>query len=77
MSTPNTYSNGEITVAYNPKKCTHSECCAQELSEVFRTAVIPWIHLDAASSERIAQQVARCPSGALSCTRIGSCVAVK
>lgn len=77
MNTPNTYTNGEITVSYDPKKCTHSEHCAQELSEVFRTAVIPWIHLDAASSERIAQQVSRCPSGALSCQRVGMCTAVK
>lgn len=62
----NEFTNGEITVTYEPKKCIHSEICARGLSHVFRTSVIPWIHLDGTESARIIDQVKKCPSGALS-----------
>ena len=66
-TTKNVYSNKEITVTYHPRKCTNAGLCAQGLSEVFRTSVIPWIDLDAAQAQKIAKQVALCPSGALQC----------
>jgi uncharacterized Fe-S cluster protein YjdI len=59
------FTNGAITVTYDPDKCIHSEICARGLQEVFRTTVIPWIHLEGAESERIIDQVRKCPSGAL------------
>lgn len=62
----NEFTNGEITVNYDPKKCIHSEICARGLGEVFRTSVIPWIHLDGTESQRIINQIRKCPSGALS-----------
>ena len=62
----NEFTNGEITVTFEPKKCIHSERCAHGLAEVFRTSVIPWIHLDAAATEKIVAQIKKCPSGALS-----------
>ena len=61
----NVFSNEDITVTFEPKICIHAERCAQELSEVFRTSVIPWIHLDGTSTQRIIKQVKKCPSGAL------------
>ena len=60
------FTNGEITVTYNPNVCVHAENCAKGLSEVFRTSVIPWIDLDAATSKKIISQIKKCPSGALS-----------
>jgi uncharacterized Fe-S cluster protein YjdI len=62
----NEFTNGEITVTYEPHKCIHSEKCARGLSEVFRTSVIPWIHLDGTDSKTVVEQVKKCPSGALS-----------
>ena len=62
---PNVYSNNDITVTYNPCQCIHAEKCAIELSEVFRTTVIPWIKLDGTKTKRIIKQINRCPSGAL------------
>jgi len=62
----NEFTNGEITVNYDPNKCIHAEICAKGLSEVFRTTVIPWIHMDGADSKTIIEQVKKCPSGALS-----------
>lgn len=66
----NQFTNGEIIVTYEPKKCIHAEKCSKGLAEVFRSSVIPWIDLDGAQSSKIIKQVKRCPSGALSCTRI-------
>jgi len=61
----NVFSNDEITVTFEPCLCIHAGKCAQELSDVFRTSVIPWINLDGSESERVIQQIKRCPSGAL------------
>ena len=61
----NVFSNNDITVTFTPCDCIHAEKCANELSEVFRTSVIPWIHLDGTETKRIIKQIKRCPSGAL------------
>ena len=58
--------NGELTVNFNPTKCIHAEHCANGLSEVFSTSILPWINLEASSNEKIISQIKRCPSGALS-----------
>ncbi|WP_047545018.1 (4Fe-4S)-binding protein [Psychroserpens sp. Hel_I_66] len=64
-STPNVFSNNDITVTYSPCKCINAERCARELSNVFRQSVIPWIDLEGASTKKIIRQVKKCPSGAL------------
>lgn len=64
----NVFSNDEITVTYEPRKCINAEKCAKGLSAVFRQTVIPWINLDGAPSQQIIEQVRRCPSGALKCS---------
>ena len=53
----NTYSNKEITVTYNPKCCINSGKCAKQLSDVFRTSVIPWINLDNANTGEVINQI--------------------
>ncbi len=60
------YSNGEVTVIWKPNTCIHSTNCWKGLIEVFNPKVKPWIKMDGASSERIIDQVRKCPSGALS-----------
>ena len=63
------YSNGAITVVWQPGKCQHSTICwkqATGLPEVFNPIVRPWIKMEGAGSERIIEQVKKCPSGALS-----------
>ncbi len=59
------FSNRDITVTYDPCLCTQSDTCAKQLSNVFRNSVIPWVDIDGASTEKIIQQVKKCPSGAL------------
>jgi len=63
------YFNGEITIVWKPNVCIHSTKCwrgKEGLPEVFDPKVKPWINPNGASSERIIQQIDRCPSGALS-----------
>jgi uncharacterized Fe-S cluster protein YjdI len=60
------YSNGEVTVVWQPKVCIHSGICFRGLPSVFQPRVRPWIIIEAASTEDIVNQVKACPSGALS-----------
>jgi putative redox protein len=59
------YANEEITVLWKPDFCQHSTRCWTQLPQVFKPAMRKWIDPDGATAERIQQQVARCPSGAL------------
>lgn len=63
------YSNGEIVVLWKPHKCTHSGYCVRGLRAVFDVTRRPWIDPLAASTEEIAAQVEKCPSGALTWER--------
>lgn len=60
------YTNGEITIVWQPKKCIHSAVCKNGLIEVFNPQVRPWINIQGANNERISEQIKKCPSGALS-----------
>lgn len=60
------YSNGEITVVWQPDKCIHSKLCFNGLPEVFNPKARPWVDIQGADSKKIMAQVSKCPSGALS-----------
>ena len=60
------YSNGEVTVVWQPKICQHSTNCWKGLIQVFDPREKPWIKMNGATTERIIEQVKKCPSGALS-----------
>jgi len=60
------YSNGEITVVWEPSKCSHSGKCVRGLSSVFDVKARPWVNMEGANSKQIIDQVNQCPSGALS-----------
>lgn len=61
-----TYTNGEITVVWQPEVCIHSTLCWKGLVSVFNPKSRPWINMQGATTEQIAEQVRKCPSGALS-----------
>lgn len=61
-----TYDTGEITVVWQPHKCTHSAICFRGLPSVFNPQNRPWVTVDGADRHTIARQVEQCPSGALS-----------
>ena len=61
-----TYTNGDITILWQPEKCIHSGVCVKTLPQVYNPKERPWIKPENATSETLISQVARCPSGALS-----------
>ena len=63
------YSNGEITVRWQPHVCQHSAICFRGLPQVFDPRKRPWVNIAGATSDEIVVQVAQCPSGALSIIR--------
>lgn len=60
------YTNGEVTVLWDMKKCIHSANCIRNLPSVFDVKASPWIDMKGASSQEITTAVHKCPSGALS-----------
>ena len=60
------YSNGEVTIVWQPHVCIHSAVCFKGLPEVFDPRRRPWIEQNASTTEKIVTQVKQCPSGALS-----------
>jgi uncharacterized Fe-S cluster protein YjdI len=63
------YTNGELTVVWQPKLCTHGGKCAFGLPKVFKPKDRPWVQMENGTTEEIENQVRQCPSGALSCYR--------
>ncbi len=60
------YSKEGVTVLWDSSKCVHSGVCVRGLSKVFNTKASPWINMEGASTQEIADQVKKCPSHALS-----------
>ena len=60
------YSNGELTVVWQPAKCIHSEVCVKTLPNVYDPKARPWINVANATTEELKAQIDLCPSGALS-----------
>jgi uncharacterized Fe-S cluster protein YjdI len=63
------YSNGIITIIWKPAVCIHSTVCWREatgLPAVFGPRKRPWIEPMAEPTDRIIEQINKCPSGALS-----------
>jgi uncharacterized Fe-S cluster protein YjdI/rubredoxin len=63
-----TYTNGEISVLWQPALCNHNGNCWRRLPEVFDPKARPWVNIHGADSAKIAEVVGECPTGALSCT---------
>ncbi len=61
-----TYTNGEITIVWEPARCTHSGICVKTLPQVYNPLAKPWIKIENATTEQLKDQISKCPSGALS-----------
>ncbi|MEP6677080.1 MAG: (4Fe-4S)-binding protein [Ferruginibacter sp.] len=59
------YSNDEITVVWKPEFCQHSGRCVTQLPEVFDLKAKPWTNIHGTDTEKIIDQVNKCPTGAL------------
>lgn len=60
------YTNGEVTIVWQPRLCKHTGICARGLPAVFQPKDRPWIKMFATDTAALIAQVEKCPSGALS-----------
>lgn len=66
------YTNGEVTVIWQPSLCVHSAICFRGMPAVFDPRRRPWVVLDSQTTEAIITQIEECPSGALSYERVAA-----
>lgn len=66
------YTNGEVTVIWQPSLCVHSAICFRGMPAVFDPRRRPWVVLDGQATEAIITQIEECPSGALSYERVAA-----
>jgi len=59
------YESDEIVVTFDPNACIHSGECVRGLPAVFDVRLKRWIRPENAPAGQVADQVRRCPSGAL------------
>ena len=64
------YRNDAIEVNWEPKFCIHVRNCVRGLGRVFDPSARPWIDVDAADPDAIAQTILTCPTGALHFRRV-------
>lgn len=64
------YRTDQIVVYWEPQLCIHTARCLRGLPQVFDINRRPWIKVDAASADQIAEVVARCPTSALRFERL-------
>ncbi len=62
------YTNGEITILWQPNLCIHAGVCFSELPQVFDLSERPWIKMDKATTKEIIDVVQACPTDALTYT---------
>jgi uncharacterized Fe-S cluster protein YjdI len=60
------YTNGEVTIVWKPAMCIHSAICFNGLGDVFHPQELPWITPEKSTTDKIINQIKKCPSGALS-----------
>ena len=61
---------GEIVVYWEPRICNHTGNCFRSLPDVFQPQNRPWVMVDAASADKIAEVVTTCSTGALHFERL-------
>ena len=64
-----TYANDAITVFWAPDFCIHTANCIRAQPGVFDPTRRPWIEVNNATADDIAEAVMRCPTGALAFDR--------
>ena len=70
MSRRRAYENAGIRVYWDSSRCIHTGRCLQALPRVFDVRRRPWVEIDAAPPDAIADAVERCPTGALRYDRL-------
>lgn len=64
------YRTDKIAVYWEPRLCIHTANCIRALPDVFNPKRRPWVLIDAAPADAVADAVTRCPTGALRFERL-------
>lgn len=64
------YRTNQIAVYWEPQLCIHTANCIRSQPEVFNPKRRPWVLIDAAPADAVAEAVMRCPTGALRFERL-------
>src|SRR5918992_1183082 len=59
------YESEELAVVWDATRCVHVATCLRALPEVFDVRRRPWVDVEGAPDEQIAEAVRLCPTGAL------------
>ena len=62
--------NDAIEVHWEPRLCIHVRNCVRGLPRVFDPEARPWVSVDRADADRVAETVLTCPTGALHFRRL-------
>jgi uncharacterized Fe-S cluster protein YjdI len=64
------YANESIVVFWEPSYCIHEAECIRGMPSVFDSRARPWIRVEGADADKLAETILKCPSGALSFKRL-------
>jgi uncharacterized Fe-S cluster protein YjdI/CDGSH-type Zn-finger protein len=59
------YSSPGIRVQWHASRCIHTAACIKALPRVFNPGQRPWVNLEGAQADAVAEAVLKCPTGAL------------
>ena len=65
-----TYSTDRIAVHWDSTRCIHTARCLNALPQVFDVQRRPWVDIEAADADAVAEAVETCPTGALRYERL-------
>ncbi len=60
------YKTNDLTIFWQPDRCTHAGICVKTLPQVYNPKERPWVKPEFATAEELIRQIEACPSGALS-----------
>ena len=58
------YTNGELTIIWQPELCQHAGICVKTLPGVYKPKERPWIQIENATTAELIAQINERPSGA-------------
>ena len=64
------YANDAVEVRWEPRLCIHTRACIAAMPEVFVPDARPWVRLEGADADQVAEAVRSCPTGALHYRRL-------
>lgn len=59
------YAGDDIVIKFDARRCIHAAECVKGLPGVFERGRRPWVDANAATPDRTAEVIMRCPTGAL------------